>query len=578
MRLLILPTLALAVCAESPAELRIKADLAYLASPELKGRGNGYPELDKAADYLMNAYRKLGLKAQVQRFPFVKGVERLQGKAILGKGDTTSLPLEWGKDIEAYGFSADGAFQNRALAFLGYGVTTPSHDDLAGIDLDRKVAVIVSRLPEGHGFAELDRMERGLPARVKRLKQAGASAVIVVEEGATARTLRREEGPSRLELPVVSVTLSALAPYCDGLQDRIARLRTEGKPQSKDYVYAPWSFMNLEVKLKPVEVQLPNVIAEIPGADSKLRGEYIALGAHFDHLGLGERGSLGGEAARGKVHPGADDNASGTALLLELARELRKEPQKRSFLLRHFSGEEEGMLGSSAWIKSPTVKLDSVKFMVNFDMVGNLAKDKPTLFLGHIGAPKTALERARSMAPSGLVVSGEVGEMAGSSDHISFSISKIPTFFFFTSLHANYHKPSDTPDKINAEGIATLADFARKVAVDLAGTDATPAYDPETAKIRTAKGGPMKIDFGVIPDYSENPKGFRIQGVSPGKTAESTGLATGDIITGFGDVQVKNIYDYMQALGKYKAGDKVVVKWLRGDKEMQSEALLKGRN
>jgi hypothetical protein len=580
MRLMILPALALAltVCAETPVAERIKTDLAYLASPELKGRGNGYPELDKAADYLVGTYRKLGMKAQVQRYAFVKGVERLHGSALLGKGDGQGAPLAWGKDIEAYGFSADAEFRNRALAFVGYGAKTQKHDDLAGIDLNRKVAVILPKLPEGHDFDELDRMERGLSARVKKLQQAGAAAVIVVEETGPARSIRREEGPSRLEIPVLSMTLKALAPYCEGLEDRIAKLKSEGKPQSLDYVFAPWTYLNLELKLKPIEVQLPNVVAEIRGNDPKLRGEYIALGAHFDHLGLGERGSLGGAAAKGQVHPGADDNASGTAMVLELARELRKAPPKRSILLMHFSGEEEGMLGSAAWIKSPTVKLDSVKFMVNFDMVGYLAKDKPNLYLGHIGAPKQALERAKTLAPAGLTVSGEVGEMAGSSDHISFSISKIPTFFFFTSLHANYHRPSDTADKINVEGMVTLTDFARKVAVDLADGTATPVFDPETAKIKSAKGGPWKIEFNVIPDYAENPKGFRIQGVSPGKAADKLGLQAGDILIAFGEFPVKNIYDYMEALGKHKPGDKVVVKWLRGDQQLQAETVLKGRD
>jgi hypothetical protein len=413
---------------------------------------------------------------------------------------------------------------------------------------------------------------------VKRLQQAGASAVIVVEEGATARKLQREDGPSRLELPVLSMTLGALAPYCDGLQERIGRLKSEGKPQSIDYVFAPWTFLNLTLKLRPVEVQLPNVIVELPGQDPKLRGEYIAIGAHFDHLGLGDQHSLGGEAAKGQVHPGADDNASGTTLVLELARELKQAPTKRSILVLHFSGEEDGMLGSAAWIKNPTVKLDSVKFMANFDMVGYLKKDKPALSLGTLGAPRTTLERARSLAPQGLTVNTDLGDMIGASDHVSFSVAKIPTFFFFTGIHTNYHRPSDTADRINVEGIATLAGFARTLVADLGNAPETPVFDPETAKIKAAKGGAWKIEFNVIPDYSENPKGFRIQGVSPGKAAEKMGLQAGDILIAFGEVKIKNVYDYMEALGKYKAGDKVTVKWLRGDAEMQVETVLKGRD
>lgn len=581
MRFAVFPLLSLALAAaplaEPPAAQRIRTDLAYLAAPALKGRGNGSPELEQAASYLVESYRKLGLQPQVQRYPFVKGVERTEARAVLGHGDAPGAPLVWGKDVEAYGFSADAKFRNLALAFLGYGVKTKAHDDLTGMDLQRKVAVLLPKVPEDHGFLELDRMERSLAGRVRALKQAGAAAVIVVEENGPVRPLQREEGPSRLELPVLSMTLAALKPYCTDLPERIGKLRSEGKPQSKDYVYAPWTYLDLELKLKPVEAQLPNVVAELPGRDPKLRGEYIAVGAHFDHIGLGERNSRGGPEARGKVHPGADDNASGTALVLELARALRQAPPRRSVLFLHFSGEEEGVLGSGAWIKQPTVPLASVKFMANFDMVGYLSKEKPTLSLAHLGAPVKILERAKALAPAGVAVNGEVGEMASGSDHISFTRARIPTFFFFTGLHLNYHRPSDTPDQINVDGVATLAGYARQVVEDLANADEAPAFDPETAKTKVARGGPMRIDFGVLPDYAEEPKGFRIQGVSPGKTAEALGLQAGDIITGFGEIKVKGIYDYMEALGRYKGGDKVTVKWLRGDKEMQAEAVLKGR-
>jgi len=578
MRAFLLSFLALALFAESPAEIRIKKDLDFLASPQMKGRGNGYPELDTAAEYLAAEYRKMGLKPVLQRYAFVKGVERLQGKASIGKGDAAGRPLEWGKEVEAYGFSADGEFRNRALAFVGYGMQTTGYDDYAGLDLGRKVAVILRQLPDQPAFVHVERMEKALPARIKKLAQAGVSAVIVLEESGPVRSLRREEGPSRLDIPVLSMTLDALTPFCAGLAERVAKLKAEAKPQSVDYVYAPWTFMSLEVKLKPVEAQLPNVAAVIPGSDPKLREEHIVLGAHFDHLGQGERHSMGGEAAKGQIHPGADDNASGTVMVLELARELKQHPPKRSILLLHFSGEEEGLLGSSNWVKNPTVKLDSVKFMANFDMVGYLAKDKPLLMLGALGAPKDTLEKAKAMAPAGLTVSTDVGEMIGGSDHMSFSLSKIPTFFFFTGVHTNYHRPSDTPDKINVGGVATLASYAGRLVAELGNAPTTPVFDPETAKIRVRGGGAMRVAFGTIPDYGENPKGFRLQGVSPGGTAEQIGLKAGDILTAFGEVQIKGIYDYMQALGKYKPGDKVVVKWLRDDKEMQAEALLKGRD
>ncbi|MBI4912263.1 MAG: M20/M25/M40 family metallo-hydrolase [Acidobacteria bacterium] len=578
MRRLLFSLLAPALLAQSPAELRIRKDLQYLAAPERKGRGNGTPEIQQVADFLVNAYKGMGLKPQVQHYPFIRSVDRLEAEVAVGRGDTAGPPLVWGRDVEAYGFSADADFRHRALTFVGYGLQIHGHDDLQGLDLNRKVAIIVPRLPDKAPFSELDKLARSLPLRVKKLQQAGACAVIVLEDGASARRLQREDGPARLDLPVLSMPLGVLAPYCEGLQERVAKLKEEGKPQSRDYVYAPWTFLDLKLKLKPQEAPNPNVSAVIHGTDRALRGEFIALGAHMDHLGLGDRHSMGGEGARGQTHPGADDNASGTALLLELARQLKAAPLKRSVVLLHFSGEEEGLLGSGHWIQNPTVPKGSVKFMANFDMVGYLSREKPTLYLGALGAPKAELERARSLAPPGLNVSAEVGEMLGGSDHMTFSVARIPTFFFFTGVHPNYHKPSDTAERINTEGMATLADFARKIVLDLANGKTLPPFDPETAKFKTGKSSSMRVDFGVLPDYGENPKGFRIQGVRPGSTAESIGLQGGDVLTAFGEVSLKGIYDYMEALGRYKGGDKAVVKWLRGDKEMQAEATLKGRN
>ncbi len=288
---------------------------------------------------------------------------------------------------------------------------------------------------------------------------------------------------------------------------------------------------------------------------------------------------MGGEAeARGQVHPGADDNASGTAMVVELARELKARPNRRSILLLHFGGEEEGLLGSQYWVQHPTHPLESVKFMLNFDMVGRLDLKAPKLMMGGLGAPKSAVEAAQKFVPKDFSVSADVGASVGGSDHMSFSQAKIPTFFFFTGIHGEYHRPTDTTDRINFPGMVKLVAFGKAVTLDLANADTLPAFDPETAKLPSrGDGGPMRIAFGTIPDYADNPKGFRINGVSKGGTAETIGLQAGDILTHFGDKPVKNVYDFMGALGAFKAGDKVVIQWLRGDQPMQAEATLKGR-
>jgi len=563
--------------ADAATEKRMRRDVNFLASPELKGRGNGYPELEVAARRIEGELKALGLKTQIQRFPFIAKVVRERQEAILLQGEKTR-PLVWGKDIEALGLSGDADFKGKALAFLGYGIQIPGgYDDFAGLDLKDRVVVIARSIPDLDAFAHLPRGERSLLARLKKLETAKVAGVIVLEEGGL-RPLQREEGPVKVEVPVLGMTAESLGGACGDLAARFQTIKDSGKPASQEAVQSVPATLSLALKLRREEVQVPNVIAEIPGRDPKLRKEYIVLGAHMDHLGMGERHSMGGAEARGLIHPGADDNASGTAMVVELARELKQARPRRSILLLHFAGEEEGLLGSQYWVQHPTHPLESVKFMLNFDMVGRLDLKAPKLMMGGLGAPKAAVEAAQKFAPKDFSVSADVGASVGGSDHMSFSQAKIPTFFFFTGIHGEYHRPTDTADLINYPGMVKLAAFGKAVALDLANAETLPAFDPETAKLPSrGDGGPMRIAFGTIPDYADNPKGFRINGVSKGGTAETIGLQTGDILIQFGDKPLKNVYDFMGALGAFKPGDKAVIQWLRGDQLMKAEATLKGR-
>ncbi|MBI1752079.1 MAG: M20/M25/M40 family metallo-hydrolase [Acidobacteria bacterium] len=560
--------------ADLAAEQRLRRDVAFLAAPELKGRGNGYPELDEAARRVQGELKALGLQTQIQRFPFIARVVRERQEAVVAaEGGTRSLV--WGKDIEALGLSGDADFKAKPLVFAGYGVQVPGgYDDFAGLDLKDRVVVIARAVPDLDVFAHLPRGERGLLARLKKLETAKAAGVIVLEDA--LRPLQREEGPVKVDLPVVGMTIEGLGGACGDVAARFKAIKETGKPAAPEAAAAAFS---LDLKLRRDEAQIPNVVTVIPGRDPKLRKEFIVLGAHMDHLGLGERHSMGGAEARGQIHPGADDNASGTALVVELARELKKAKPRRSILLLHFAGEEEGLLGSQYWVQHPTHPLEAVKFMLNFDMVGRLDAKAPKLMMGGLGAPKSAVEAAQKFVPRDFSVSADVGASVGGSDHMSFSQARIPTFFFFTGIHGEYHRPTDTADRINYPGMVKLAAFGKAVTLDLANADILPAFDPETAKLPSrGDGGPMRIAFGTIPDYADNPKGFRINGVSQGGTAEAIGLQPGDILIQFGDKTLKNVYDFMGALGAYKPGDKVVVQWLRGDRLMKAEATLKGRS
>lgn len=562
----------------SPAETRMKREVAVLAAPRMEGRGNGSKGLALAADYVERYYRAHGIRTQRQTYPFLTGVEVEEGKAFLGKGDSQQPPLQWGKDIQAYSFSGNGDFTSKALVFAGYGIQAGAYNDFNGLDLAGKVVMIGRELPDIPAFASLSVEERSLRGRLRRFETARLAGLVLLEEGEDARPLKLNTELPTFRFPVVSMPARVLAPVCGDLKDRLKRIRETGQTQSQDFVWAPWSYMGLTLELGRKTADVPNIIATIPGRDPKLKAEVIVLGAHMDHLGRGERHSLGGASAAGQFHAGADDNASGTAMLMELGLGLKSAKAKRTILLTHFSGEEDGMLGSAYWIKNPTVPIQNVKAMLNFDMVGRLDPKKPNLLLGGLGAPKTALEHEKSLAPPGLAVGGDLGAAAGSSDHLAFALAKIPTFFFFTGLHADYHKPSDTADKINGAGMAMVAKYARSVALDLANSAQVPAFDPETAKLPAGHGvGGMKVSFGVVPDYAEHGDGFHINGVMPGSSAEAVGLKSGDIIVMFASRPVKTIYDYMDALTAEKAGASVTVKWLRGGKPMEGQAVLKAR-
>jgi len=572
-RSILLSLLASTLVAQAPLEKRFQEDLAFLAGPTLQGRGNGYPELDQAAAFLIKGYEGLGLHPTLQRFPFVDRIARKSAQAALGDGTV----LQWGKDIEAIGFSADGVFSAKPLVFAGYGMKGGGYDDLEGLDAQGKVILMARRVPDLMVFAASGRMEKSVLGRVQRLQKAGAAAVIVLEEEELPRALAREEGPLKLEIPVLSLPFRALSSLCGDLKARLQRIDEAGKPQSLDFTGTKGASLNLDLALERHQAQLPNLAAVIPGSDPRLKDEFIVLGAHLDHLGRGERQSLGGESGRGQIHPGADDNASGTAMVLELARELKKRTTRRSILLLHVSGEEEGLLGSAYWVQNPTVPLPTVKFMLNFDMVGRLDPLKPTLQLGGLGAPKAALAQAKSLAPKDLAVGEDLGIAVGGSDHMSFAAAKIPTFFFFTGVHTDYHRPSDTPEKLNLKGMATVTEMAERIVRELADAEQVPPFDPETAKLPAMRGGPVRVAFGSVPDFAENPKGFRINGTSPGSAAEAIGLKAGDIIVTFGGRTIRNLYDFQEALSAFKPGDKVRVKWLRGEATQEAEATLKGR-
>ena len=363
--------------------------------------------------------------------------------------------------------------------------------------------------------------------------------------------------------------------------------------------------MNIDVNVIRRESPSFNVVGILPGSDPKLKNETIVIGAHYDHLGMGGEGS-GSLSARPGIHHGADDNASGVAGLLELARMLTSQNPKprRTIMFIAFSGEEEGLIGSNYYVNHPIVPLTSTVAMINMDMIGRLKEKK--LIIGGVGTAQewrsmidadnsvqgmtVSLNSPISAASATLsaalpIVLGSNGQPVvtldpakpfdltlnedgyGPSDHSSFYAKQVPVLFFWTGNHEDYHKPSDTADKINYEGEARVVSFAERIVRDVDRSDKRPTYTVAKSESQGRSTG-FRVYLGTIPNYADSNDGLKLDGVRDDSPAAKAGLKAGDKIVKMAGREVKNVYDYTYALGEMKAGQEYEVEVVRGSERL----------
>jgi aminopeptidase YwaD len=309
-----------------------------------------------------------------------------------------------------------------------------------------------------------------------------------------------------------------------------------------------------------------NVVAILEGRDPSLRGQYVVVGAHMDHLGTSTEGAQDPDA-RGAVRLGADDNASGTAAVLELARLLAATPPRRSIIFANFSGEEQGILGSSYFTDHAPVPIDSIGAMINFDMVGRLRNDRLIVYGVATATEMPALlDSANTTARLRIAAQGDG---FGPSDHSAFYAKNIPVLHFFTDLHDEYHRATDVAEKINAEGEARVVAVAERVIRDIADRPARLTFVSAAAPVAAGTGNASNVYLGSIPDMagSDTP-GLRLSGVRAGSPADSAGMKAGDVIVEFDGKPVKDLYQYSEALYARKPGDVVNVVVLRGEQRL----------
>jgi Zn-dependent M28 family amino/carboxypeptidase len=573
---------------------RYLQDIKTLSAPNMEGRGDGSKGLARARDILVHRYASLGLEPKgsqgfLQPFDIITGAELTGGNRFEVEADGARRALKLREDYIPFAFSAAGK-ANAGLAFAGYGITANEwkYDDYKSLDVKGKIVVLLRKepafatahAPKGEGSSHGDLITKAILAR-----KHGAVAVVVLNgklgkgEEDLLPHFGGDGGQQDIGVPIVEVKNEIAAAWFKAAGKDLTALESkiDESGDTASFAFPNSIHATLDTGIRKKHATVSNVLAYLPGKSD----EYIVLGAHYDHLGRGEYGGSLAPSLIGQFHPGADDNASGTAGLLELARILAplKGQLPRGILFSSYAGEELGLLGSAAWVRQPTLPLDKAVAMINMDMIGRVSKN--TIYIGGVG---TAAD-FRSILEQGVAHSGLKAEYSqsgySSSDHTSFVVKQIPVLFFFSGLHSDYHKPSDTWDKIDPKSAVRVVDLVADTGVHIDEEPARPAFvtviEPHPTGTGSGSGSGYGPYFGSIPDFGQVETGVRFSDVRPGSPAAKAGLKGGDTMIQFDDQPIKNLYDFTAALRGGKVGDVVEVTVLRDGKPIKVKVTLEQR-
>ena len=541
---LLLALLLTGVAAAPPPRLGpadLQAHVVALTAPEMEGRGSGTPGGDRAARYLVDMLTRAGLRPGgdggtfLQEFPVAVIPSLGPGSALQSTGPATRM-LVAGRDWLPHGGSAAGDVTGEVV-FVGAG-------DYAGVDARGRIALALAGTATPSGPPRPSRLEQLIAAR-----RAGARALLLVDD----------------TLPAVATTAAPVAILSGTVTRAAASTLLAGSGRTLDALapVATGITARLRIELVTEERRAANVIGVVPGADPALAGEAVVIGAHYDHLGRE------GDA----VYPGADDNASGTAAVLGLAQSLATARLPRTLVVMLFSGEEIGLVGSDYQVRHPSaVPIERMVAMLNFDMVGRLdgrhlqvgGVDTGGSFRGLVGAAAKEVGLDVDLGPAG----------SGPSDHTRFHDAGVPVLFFHSGSHADYHRPSDTADKIDAAGMARIADLGRLVVTRIAGGP-RPVFAsvPGGAARGRAAGrpgggssGPSDTGgafLGVGADLRAGWDGVRLGSIVPGSAAEQAGLQAGDVLVRLDDTSLPAFSDLRALIDRHRPGDTLPLIYLR---------------
>ncbi len=536
----------------SPSVDSVRATVYYLASDMCEGRFTGSKGERRARDYIKRKLKKYGYKPKEQRFKALIKLKADKGSYLKFGRKKYSL----GKDFLPLSFSSEGKVRGKVV-FVGWGISDSLYDEYEGINVKGKI-VAMFRYTKEDTSGKYD-IYAEIPTKLRIAREKGAKGVILInppDYEDKLRPIRAREYQSS-GIPAIMITRKVakeiLNTDIDSLYEYLKKGRLSFETNSE---------VEFRVKFKRIYSKTANVYAILKGK----RNKWIILGAHYDHLGWGGPGSGSTKPDTVAIHHGADDNASGVSLVLEAARVLSKGKPDVGYIFVFFSGEELGLLGSKEFVKKLPVPKESVIVYLNFDMVGRL-RDSAFSVLGAASGEGLGSLIEDVVNKYGFKIALGQGAV-GPSDHTSFYLKGIPVAFFFTGTHQDYHKPSDTPDKINYNGIISILKIALEIAESLE-TRGYLKYVKVKESFRGRRTAKLKVKLGIIPAYGVPVEGVKVDGIVPGGVAEMSGIMAGDVIISIGGKSIKNLYDYMNVMSKYKPGDSTVVVVKRSGEEVE---------
>ena len=588
--------------------LSIRHHIEILASDELEGRMTGSKGAELAAKHIAAQFVHLNLKPVGKETSYFQEFEFTAGRRIIAEenrfhitrqmhGSEQVMEFSVERDFQPLSFSRNGVVEGEVV-FVGYGLTVPGelgvgYDAYAGLDVTDKIVVALRYVPEGVEPERRQQLNRyaGLRYKAMQAREQGAKAFLVVagpNSPNAGKLIPLDFDSSLADSGIIAASISdtvanaLFAPSGKNLKDVQAGLDVEN-PHFLGQFPLPDVKIKIVVSVEKVKKTDQNVVALLPPPELTDETEYVIVGAHYDHIGHGEIGSLARKGEEGQIHNGADDNASGTAVVLELATTLSEAYQKhpeefrRGIIFALWSGEELGLIGSTHFVNHPVVPLEKMAAYVNFDMVGRLRENK--LILQGVGSSSiwTKLIEKRNI-PIGFNLTLQEDPYLPT-DVTAFYPKEVPVLSFFTGGHEDYNRPTDDPETLNFSGIEQISDFAHGIVLDLISADERPEYvRVERSQSEEGSRDTLRAYLGTIPDYTTEGTGVKLSGVRAGGPADKAGLKGGDVIVEFGGQKITNIYDYTYALDAVKIGEPVKVVVLREGKRVKLEVTPEARN